>query len=403
MHLIYVTAALPFSLGETYIIPEILELQRRGHKVTVIPLRPRRSVVHEDAGRLTESTIAEPLMSLSIVGNALAELVRAPVLVLRSALLLTKSRNAYVLIKNLAVFAKGLWLARVARRERVDHIHAHFASTSATVALVASIVSDIPWSFTAHRWDISENNLLDKKAQTAKFTRAIDIRGGQELATYLGAQQSKVRVIHMGVAVTCPTLKKNRRPQESLRVLLGARFDKIKGHRYALEGIARLKATGVNVSLHCAGDGPLRATIEKYASSLDILDRVHFPGFLDHHEMLTQLRGDYWDVALLPSIETNKDREGIPVFLIEAMAAGVPVVATNTGGIRELLEGDAGVLVPQRDATAIAEALARLVADCELRRQLAEAAVQRVLQQLTIEATVSALLNEISSGLGAGA
>jgi colanic acid/amylovoran biosynthesis glycosyltransferase len=198
MHLIYVTAALPFSLGETYIIPEILELQRRGHKVTVIPLRPRRSVVHEDAGRLTESTIAEPLMSLSIVGNALAELVRAPVLVLRSALLLTKSRNAYVLIKNLAVFAKGLWLARVARRERVDHIHAHFASTSATVALVASIVSDIPWSFTAHRWDISENNLLDKKAQTAKFTRAIDIRGGQELATYLGAQQSKVRVIHNG-------------------------------------------------------------------------------------------------------------------------------------------------------------------------------------------------------------
>jgi colanic acid/amylovoran biosynthesis glycosyltransferase len=400
MHLVYVTAAMPFSLDETYIVPEILELQKRQHQVTVIPLRPLRPVFHEDARAL--STIAHPVLSLSIVGNALAEIVRAPTLALRSALLLARSRNVRVLLKNLAVFPKGLWLARVARREGVDHFHAHFASTSATVALIASIVSGIPWSFTAHRWDISENNLLDMKAQAAVFARAIDARGGQELTTYVGAHQQKVRVIHMGVAVPPPSPEREEWPRGPLRVLLGARFDEEKGHRYALEAVARLKGAGVNVSLHCAGHGPLKATIKKYAGALDVLDRVHFPGLLDHQELLTQLWNHRWDVALLPSIETSKDWEGIPVFLIEAMAAGVPVVATKTGGIPELLEGGVGMLIPQRDAGAIAEALAKLAANGELRRQLAEAGIRRVHDQFTIESTVSALLEEISSGTQSG-
>lgn len=398
MHLIYVTVALPFSFEETYIVPEILELQRQGHRVTVIPIRPGSEVIHDDARLLTDFTIAEPVLSLSILGKALAELIRAPRLVLRSVLLLATSRNVGVLLKNIAVFPKGLWLARIAKLEGVDHIHAHFASTSGTVALVASFLSGIPWSFTAHRWDISENNLLDKKAQTAKFARAIDVRGGQELATFMGAHQHRVRVIHMGVVLPSPGPKRERKPLGPLRVLLAARIDEFKGHRYAMEALAGLKAAGVEVLLQCAGDGPLKATIEKYASALDLLDRVTFPGFINHEELLTQLRGHRWDVALLPSIETSQSREGIPVFLIEAMAAGVPVVATNTGGIPELLKGGAGMLIPQQEARPIEEALARLTANGDLRRQLADAGFQRVRDQFTIESTVAALLDEISSG-----
>lgn len=395
MHLVYVTAAMPFGVDEAFIVPEILELQKRGHQVTVIPLRPCRSVFHEDARALT--TISQPLLSLSVVGGALAEIMRVPTRALRSALLLKTSRNVRVLGKNLAVFPKGLWLAKVAKRENVDHIHAHFASTSATVALVASIVSGIPWSFTAHRWDISENNLLDAKARTTMFARAIDVRGGHELATYMGAHRHKVRVIHMGVPVLPSRPAKEGRTQGPLRVLLGARFDEVKGHRYALEAVARLKEAGVNVSLDCAGHGPLQTTIEKYAGVLNVLDCVHFPGLLNHQELLTQLWDHRWDVALLPSIETSEEREGIPVFLIEAMAAGIPVVATQTGGIPELLEGAAGMLIPQRDAIAIAEALARLAADDSLRRQLADAGIRRVRDQFAVESSVSALLDEMSS------
>jgi colanic acid/amylovoran biosynthesis glycosyltransferase len=395
MHIVYVTSALPFSFEETYIVPEILELQRRGHRVTVIPIRPRRAVFHEDA-RLIDSTIMEPVLSLSIIGSAVAEIASAPTLAIRCALLLATSRNIHVLLKNLAVFPKGLWLARISRRHGVDHIHAHFASTSGTAALIAGVLSGIPWSFTAHRWDISENNLLDKKVQAAKFARAIDLRGGQELATFAGVYHHRVRVIHMGVVLDRLGAGRGERRRGPLRVLLGARFDEFKGHRYALEAIARLKASSVDVLLQCAGDGPLKPTIEKYASALDVSDRVQFLGLIDHQELLIQLRNHQWDVALLPSIETSESREGIPVFLIEAMAAGVPVVATNTGGIPELLDGSAGVLIPQQDAKPIAEALAMLAADGDLRHKFAEAGVRRVRDQFAIQSTVSALLNEIS-------
>src|SRR5262249_4142865 len=201
----------------------------------------------------------------------------------------------------------------------------------------------------------------------------------------------------MGVTLY-PGRESKGRPQGNLRILLGARMDELKGHRYALEALARLKAAGVGASLCCAGDGPLKPTVEKYASALGISDQVQFPGFLDHQELLMQLRDHRWDVALLPSIETCEDREGIPVFLIEAMAAGVPVVATKNGGIPELLESGAGMLIPQRDARAIAEALATLAADGDLRRQLAKAGVPRGRDQSTVESTVSTLLDEISSG-----
>lgn len=401
MHLVYVTAALPFSFGETFIIPEILELQRLTHRITVVPVRPRRSVAHEDAGSLTDCSIAKPVVSLPIVFGALAEIARAPGRSARAAMLLAGSRNLRVLLKNLAVLPKGLWLARVARRRGVDHIHAHFASTSATVALIASVVSGIPWSFTAHRWDISEDNLLEEKGVAAKFARTIDARGGEELAALMGPRSHKLRVIHMGVALRPPGAEKEGRPIGPLRVLLGARFAEVKGHRYALEAVARLRVAGVDVSLDCPGYGPLKATLQKYATALGVRDRVQFPGLVDHETLLTQLSDHRWDVALLPSIETDRHREGIPVFLIEAMAAGIPVVATKTGGIPELLGGGAGVLIPDRDAGAIAEVLSRLATDGDLRLQLADAGARRVRDQFRIESTVSALLDEICSGSSA--
>jgi glycosyltransferase involved in cell wall biosynthesis len=396
MHILYITVDLPFTSVESFIIPEILEVQRRGHRVTVVPIRPRGSFVHEDARPLLESAITQPVFSLSIVCKALAEIARAPALLGRYARLLAASRNLRIFFKNLAVFPKGLWLADIVKRRAVDHIHAHWAGTTATAALVANVCSGVPWSFTAHRWDISENNLLKAKAQTAKFVRAIDVRGAQELAGIISPNEYKLRVIHMGVAVCPPMVERNGKSRGPLRVLLAARLVEVKGHRYALEAVARLKSAGVDVALHCIGDGPLRVTLEKYATALDVVDRVQFPGLLDHQKLLTQLSDHRWDVALLPSIRIRDQREGIPVFLIEAMAAGLPVVATNTGGISELLEGEAGMVIPERDSKAIADALAKLATDCDIRRHHTDAAVRRIRNQFTIESTVSALLNEVS-------
>src|SRR5687767_12346156 len=136
MHLVYVTSALPFSLEETWIVPEILEIQKRGHRVTVIPVRPRFAIFHDDARSLADSSICVSLLSLKILRDALAEIVMAPMTVFMAVWLLAKSRSIRILIKNVSVLPKGLWLGRLARQHAVDHIHAHFASTNATVAMI---------------------------------------------------------------------------------------------------------------------------------------------------------------------------------------------------------------------------------------------------------------------------
>ena len=146
---------------------------------------------------------------------------------------------------------------------------------------------------------------------------------GESWQTFAGANHHRVRVIHMGVALYPPYTEMEGRLRGPMRVLLAARFDEFKGHRYAVEAVALLKAVGVDVSLQCAGDGPLKATIEKYASALDLLDRVQFPGRIDHKELLIQLRNHQWDVALLPSIETIESREG---------NSGVPDRGDGSGG-----------------------------------------------------------------------
>ena len=172
MKLLYVTAGLPFSRSETFIIPEILELQRRGHEVTLVPVRPLPNVLHGDARQLLDIAVVAPVLSPSIAIGALAQLGRSPFRSAAAALTLRASRDMMTLAKNAAVLPKALWLAQLARSRGIEHIHAHWAGTSATLAFLAAEIAGIPWSFTAHCCDIPEDNLLLEKSRTATFERA---------------------------------------------------------------------------------------------------------------------------------------------------------------------------------------------------------------------------------------
>jgi glycosyltransferase involved in cell wall biosynthesis len=396
VHLLYVTAAMPFSFGETFITTELLELRRRGYRVTVVPVRPRRrDVPHDDARQFLHSTIDESLVSLPIVWRAIGELMRFPQESVKALWLLTRSRSLKTFFKNLWVLPKGLWLAAFVREEAVDHIHAHWAGTSATMAFVAGLVSGVNWSFTAHRWDITENNLIEEKSRTATFVRAIDNRGGRELAGFMGPYSRKLHIIHMGVSTGNCEVGLARPVRTPLRVLLAAHFFEKKGHVFALRALSILKAAGVDVLLDCAGEGPLKKDIERRALVLGVKDQVRFVGLISHSQLLSRLRLGEWDVVLLSSFATATDQEGIPVILMEAMAAGVPVVATDTGGIPELLSAGAGLLVPERNPDAIATALTQLATDIDLRRSLSRMGLQRVREQFDVKFVVSALLQQI--------
>ena len=396
MRIVYVTTTFPYAEGEAFLIPEIGAITRRGHEVLIVPRSPGGEIVHGDARPLLGTTVAQPLFSRQVARAAWAEVRRDPRRALRPLLLLLKSRNPEVFLKNLAVYAKGLWLARIAREWGATHIHAHWAATVTTIAMVAGEVSAIPWSFTAHRFDVVENNLLPLKARRAAFVRYIS-QSGLGMAGRLGASGGNARVLHMGVDV--PELPTGTAAAESSQqpgrgvILCPANLLPVKGHKYLIEALAALWQRGIELSLWIAGQGELRGPLQRQVELLGLTDAVRFLGQVSHAELLRFYEERKISFVVLPSVDLGDgEHEGIPVALIEAMSYGVPVVSTETGGIPELLQGGAGLLVPPADPLALADALERLRADADLRGRVAEAGRKRVLDEYSISQVVSELI-----------
>jgi len=384
--LVYVTSSFPHGPLEAFVLPEIAALERLGHEVWVVPMYPRGSIVHDDAKPHLPRTLSEPLVSRRVLAAAARELPRSPG---RGTALLgriagTRPRLA---AKNLAVYPKALWLAARIRELGAGHVHAHWAATSATLAMTAAELAEVPWSVTAHRWDIREANLLRAKAQSACFVRAISEAGARELRERVALEGWSPWLLRMGVDL--PPSTASIRDGSSLRLLTAANLLPVKGHRHLFEALARVEGARLDV----AGDGPLRAELESQARRLP----VEFLGAVSHPDLLAGLREGRWDAVVLPSVPTPEgDREGVPVSLVEAMAAGVPVVSTTSGAIPELVTEGAGLLVPPGDAAALAAALERL-REPGLRRELSARGRGRVEAEFDVDRVAAALADRFAA------
>jgi colanic acid/amylovoran biosynthesis glycosyltransferase len=378
MRLIYVTAGFPTGSGEAFFAAEVEALRALGHDVRLVPIRGRKQVVHDDAQALLRFAVVRPLLDATIVRTALTEFARRPGPVAAALGVVLRARSVRVALKNLAVAPKALWLGALARSLEAEHIHAHWAGTTASAALIASRVSGTPWSFTAHRWDIDEDNVLGRKTAEAAFARAIDRLGAEQVAAH-ASPGAEVLVVHMGVPLGESRPSARHDEGRSLRVLAAGNLVDKKGHSVLVDAAGLLRARGTPVTVEIVGGGPLEERLQSRIDSSSLGEVVRLAGPMPHGRLLGELAGGRWDVVVQPSVVLpDGETEGIPVTLLEAMAHGVPVVASTIGGIPELLEGDAGLLVPPQDPSALADALARLAADPELRAGLAESGRRRI-------------------------
>jgi glycosyltransferase involved in cell wall biosynthesis len=260
------------------------------------------------------------------------------------------------------------------------------------MALIAGRVAGVPWSVTFHSEDIAQPNLLEMKLSKAAFSRFIS-RSGLEIAERLGIETSRYQphVIHVGVRLPDLTRLAGR-GNEPVVLLCPAYLYLIKGQRYLIQAVQRLRERGVEYSLVLAGDGPLRAELEDLAKNLGVADLVVFRGQAPHHQILEWYEQGRVDVVVLPSIDLGDNlQEGIPVALMEAMAHQIPVVSTNTGGIPELLGEGAGILVPEQDDHALADSLEQLARNAALRADIAAAGRRRVEEEFDVVSTTARL------------
>jgi glycosyltransferase involved in cell wall biosynthesis len=382
--LLYLTSSFPYGLNDLFFEPEVRELVRQGVDVRPVPIRPRGPLTAPDAESIS---LKRPLFDLDIATAAMAETVRAPVGVARAFALLLRSPQPRVLMRNLASFPKALWLARLARSWNADHIHAHWAGPPSTVALIASKLSGVPWSFTAHASEITANNLLREKSASARFVRFIAAAMmDRARKTAPGIDDSAWVLVHFGIEV--PELRPRSEALNDPPVLLmAAHFDPAKRHDLLIQAVHRLLADGVALEVWLAGrGGQLEDEAKQLARSLGVDQNIRFQGVVPRTALLDWLASGRIDAAVLTS-----DSEGIAVALIEALAHCVPAIGTDVGGIGELLGDGCGELVPAGDAEALAAAIARVLGTPELRERITSAGRTRIEHEFAVTAVVRRL------------
>ena len=199
-----------------------------------------------------------------------------------------------------------------------------------------------------------------------------------EILIQAGVRKDKIRVIYSGIDPQSFGSSSFRGWGERAPVIgTVAVLFKRKGHRFLLEAAARLKERGLKLRYLFAGEGPERSELEKQAVKLGLDSEVSFQGFVaDVPHFLAQV-----DIFVLPSLY-----EGLGVAVLEAMAAGKPIVACEVGGIPELIQHhDTGLLVPPADSAALAEAISTLAAQPNLADKIGRKAWEKVRGEFTIE------------------
>ena len=398
--LLYITANTPWGRGEPQILKCMLTLKKQGIPLIIIPRNPTKKIFHNEAWELLENAIWLPLINFAILFGFIKTLLTKKSAWEIIFLVFKNSRSFTILIKNLAVLPKAFYVADRVKREGIYHIHAHWGSTTATMAYAVSKLTNTRWSFTLHRWDIKENNMLKEKVKAAKFARLISRHGYHETLEIIGPEyKNKCFVLHMGVYVPETIVAPKEENKESFVIATVANLVEVKGHKYLIQAIKILKEKGYhNVKCYFIGEGPLRQGLEKIVINLGLNNNIIFKGALPNDALYKLYAQGEIDCVVLPSIITDKgEHEGIPVSLMEAMAFKIPVISTNTGGIPELLENDSGIIVNQKDPEELAKAIETLIRNKELRKKISENGYRKVKSEFWLPDNTKKLLELIMS------
>jgi glycosyltransferase involved in cell wall biosynthesis len=289
---------------------------------------------------------------------------------------------------------------RVQRAGDVAHLHAHFAHGTTTVTWLAARLTALPFSFTGHAKDVyrpalNPAGLLVRKLRAAAFV--VTCTGANKAHLEGLAPGTDVHLVYHGLNADFVRLLPDAEPRvrpERFRVVSVGRLVRKKGFDVLVEAIGRLHERSVDVELVIAGEsGDQERAVRDLVSARGLDRSVTFLGPVSQARLLSEYRRASV-FALACRVDGDGDRDGIPNVMVEAMAAGLPVVSTAVSGIPELVEdGRTGLLVPPDDAEALADAVWRLAKDPSLAARLAGAGRVTVAERFDGDALTQTLVD----------
>jgi colanic acid/amylovoran biosynthesis glycosyltransferase len=380
---------------EAMIYREVNALRAGGTDVVIFSIRRPdwHEVPVEAHGLVAETRYILPIPAGRLLRTHVATFARRPGRywrTLRRVLTGSHARHRDRL-RSLCHFVEAVAVLPELQRLGADHVHAHWAVGSATVALVISELMDRPFTFTAHAYDIWRDRLLlPEKLRAAAGVVTCTDYARRHLAETYDVDPAKLHVVHHGVDLDRFDAVE-RRPNEVPVVLAVGRLVEQKGFDRLLDACAALTAAGWRFNCDIVGDGPLRDALERQRARLGLVDRVRFRGSLLQEALLHEYaRADLF--ALPCRRAADDDRDGIPNTLMEAMAMELPVVSTAFSGIPELVvPGESGLLVDPDDLDGLVRAMAALLRSEDVRRCLGRAGRERVQRYFGLARSAAAM------------
>jgi colanic acid/amylovoran biosynthesis glycosyltransferase len=376
----------------TFIQREVETLRGYGvevHTFSVRPTDPAELVSPEQQAEQAQTFNILPIRPLAILKAHVLLLFSAPSRYLQALKLTWRSQSPGLkaLLYQLFYFTEAGVLAQELRSRRIEHLHNHFADSSCTVSMLAATLAGIGFSFTLHgpyiffepyRWK------LDLKIRQALFVVCISHYCRSQAMLFSAPEEwNKLQIVHCGIDLSRYQPVIHQCGQK--RLLYVGRLSAAKGLPVLLKAIAALTTQHPDVVLTIVGDGPDRQTLEAQAAQLRITHHLKFVGYHSQEAVCQYLQ--HCDVFVLPSFA-----EGLPVVLMEAMATGIPVIATAIAAISELVEdGVNGYLVPPGAIEPLAQRLNQLLSDTQLRQTFGQAGQLKVEQSFDLYQEVNSL------------
>lgn len=384
------------KLTETFIVNEVTILLNKGVEVYLYPINKETpAYVQPRAKDLFSRVYYTALFSPAIFMANLRQIFTRPVTYTRVWLKVISQNitSLNFLLGAIAYYPKAVHLAKLCKKHNITHIHAHFASHPAMVAYVINQLTGISYSFTAHGSDLHKRQaMLAEKYRCAEFAVMISEYNKRFFIEKVGQLKfDKLHVVRCGIDPAQFEFNAKVKLSEPVQILCVAALREVKGHKYLVKAAQVLKDARINFQMSFVGDGPKRNELAHMISEMGLTNEVVLHGAKTSDEVAELMKNA--DIFVLGSYQTSSgNREGIPVVIMEAMASGTPVVASNVSGIPELvIHQKTGLLANPQDSQDFADKLRQLIEEHGLALQLAKNAAHFVTEEYDLEKNVAKL------------
>lgn len=398
--IVYITSSFPYGKSEVWANNEINSLLELGNEIIIIPRTGKGKIINKDTIKFTSNLIDLPFFNWSIFIFLIRTILLNHLLFLKLLIDITKQSNSIIdFVKGIIVLPKSLFLGKILKHAAIDHIHSLSTTSTAVMAFILSLTLRVPWSYTLHSSSILNSNFKRSilfQSSSASKCRTISEISAKDLSNFIGPFLSKkIATVHLGVDIK---RFKNEKTiiNDPLIIVTPGELKLHKGHIYAIEAAKKLIEIGVtNFKWVFYGSGPLLNSLQKKVKELNLINHCYIPGNIDHQELLSRYENNKVDIVVSSSISILNVFEGIPVSLMEAMSYEIPVIATDCGGTKELVDGQSGILVNQKDSEVIANAIFELIDKPEHRKKIGKNGRNKIKQDFNTKKNAEELIKYI--------